>query len=771
VTASILSRPSDKLPLISPSSDFAALLEATGRRADERLSVNHRSEGGSFISEITTAASAPALVAKYADRDCWYGAAVLHGRVKSGRGAARDVIGVRELSTDLDVKPGGMISFAAAEQVVADLSDVLGVKPALCVYTGHGVQPHWALGRDTGTDWENESSPVWLAATVLWRRWGRLVAHVAQTRGGSVDTVSDLSRLFRTPGTTNRKGTPVPVTMTMTNGSQLSLKRLAETLDEYGIPEMAEDSEPLDEVTSPESSWTFADITCPYAGQMMTGWETDKPDQRHPWLVSQATRLAAAHRAGCISETDHKEAIRILTRRFRARLNVGRKRAEHPGEITGALAWGSMRVCTFRDNAVHSELGGHRHASDVQLPELPPVTLDEVHEVFTRWLGKDYDLDVLNAVLATAAAGKVLSGDTMNLLVVGGSGAAKTETVSPLAAAGAIVTSTISSEGALLSGTSTKEKSASATGGLLRKVGDRGVLVLKDFTSILSMNRDSRAAVLAALREVSDGYWERNLGVDGGRSIRWRGRCTIIGAVTTSWDQAHSVISSMGDRFPLIRMPQDNALEAGSQALANTGSEDRMREEMASAVGGLLQHLETTEEESIDYDEFILPVANIVTWGRTPVVTNYKGDTVTAHAREMPTRFAKQLAQLYRGSRCIGLSDRAARRIMLRVARDSLPPMRRIVLARLLKMGDYATTAEIARRVSKPRTSVDQQLQALVSLGLAQLDQGPDANGEGGEPWRWRLADSVDQEALGLLVTGNVQRPPGNALRGLEYGR
>ena len=271
-TAASLSTGADRPPSIPDATDFVALLAATGRDGHERLSVNHLSDDGTFISEITTVANAPAVAARYGDRDCWYGAGILHDRVKTGRGAARDVIGVRELSTDLDVKPGGMLSFAAAEQVIVDLSDMLGVSPAAWVYTGHGVQPHWALERGTGTDWQNESSPEWLAATKLWRRWGRLVADVAEKRGGGVDTVSDLSRLFRTPGTTNCKGTPVPVTLSMTSGSLLSLKRLAETLDEYGIPETVEDADLLDEVTSPQSSWTFAGATCAYVRQMITGW-------------------------------------------------------------------------------------------------------------------------------------------------------------------------------------------------------------------------------------------------------------------------------------------------------------------------------------------------------------------------------------------------------------------------------------------------------------------------------------------------------------------
>ncbi|MBA2769842.1 MAG: hypothetical protein H0U35_12090 [Sporichthyaceae bacterium] len=143
------------------------------------------------------------------------------------------------------------------------------------------------------------------------------------------------------------------------------------------------------------------------------------------------------------------------------------------------------------------------------------------------------------------------------------------------------------------------------------------MLVLKDVTSIMSMGRDARASVLAALREVSDGYWERNLGVDGGQTLSWRGRCTLIGAVTTAWDEAHGVVATMGDRFPLVRMPDAGALAAGRQALANTGHEEQMRKELSEAVGGLLQHTHPSSQTS-DL-EFILPLANFVTWARTAV--------------------------------------------------------------------------------------------------------------------------------------------------------
>jgi len=39
--------------------------------------------------------------------------------------------------------------------------------------------------------------------------------------------------------------------------------------------------------------------------------------------------------------------------------------------------------------------------------------------------------------------------------------------------------------------------------------------------------------MLAALREVYDGRWERNVGTDGGQTLTWTGRIAVVGAVTT----------------------------------------------------------------------------------------------------------------------------------------------------------------------------------------------------------------------------------------------
>jgi hypothetical protein len=378
------------------------------------------------------------------------------------------------------------------------------------------------------------------------------------------------------------------------------------------------------------------------------------------------------------------------------------------------------------------------------------VSLYECHSVFRRWLGDDYDTDALDAVLATAAA-EQLDGDPLWLLVISGPGNAKTETVQALAGAGGLVTSTISSEGALLSGSPRRETTKDATGGLLRRIGDHGLLVVKDVTSILSMNTDTRAALLAAFREIHDGKWERNVGTDGGRTLTWTGRIAVIGAVTTAWDRARDVIASMGDRFVLVRLDSHSGRRrAGRQAIGNTGRETAMRADLSAAVANVLgtvdcgQAVDLTDEET----ERLLEAADVVTMARTGVDYDYRGDVIDAHDPEMPTRFAKQLAQLVRGGVAIGVDRTDALRLAIRCARDSVPPLRLAILDDVAAHPD-APTRDVRQRLDKPRATVDRQLQALHILGCLQVAEVEEEwQGRTTTIWRYRLADGIDPHVL-----------------------
>ena len=211
-----------------------------------------------------------------------------------------------------------------------------------------------------------------------------------------------------------------------------------------------------------------------------------------------------------------------------------------------------------------------------------PWSLEQVVETFRRWLHLP-DPRPLYAVLAAVVANR-REGDAVWLIVVGPSGSGKTELLSSLGDLPDVFPAATITEPALLSGTARKDRDAAAKGGLLREIGDYGILALKDFGSVLSMNRDTRASVLAALREIADGSWTRRLGVDGGRTLDWSGKLGLIAGCVPTLDQHYAVMSALGERFILFRMGVDDAIaqRARQEAVQLDRIADRARKEVAA---------------------------------------------------------------------------------------------------------------------------------------------------------------------------------------------
>ena len=133
--------------------------------------------------------------------------------------------------------------------------------------------------------------------------------------------------------------------------------------------------------------------------------------------------------------------------------------------------------------------------------------------------------------------------------------------------------SNISGKAALLSATPRKDTAADAHGGLLRKIGAKGIIIVKDFTSTLEMDRTARGEVLAALREVYDGRWDRDVGAEGGRTLTWHGKCGLLAGCTTAIDKAHAVMNDMGPRSLFVRLPPADLAKIGGSALDHMGDE------------------------------------------------------------------------------------------------------------------------------------------------------------------------------------------------------
>lgn len=146
-----------------------------------------------------------------ADTHCiWYGVATRRARPESGRGGAEDCALVPAMWADLDVTGPGHVSTKlppteeAAQELLASFPQV-----SVCVRTGGGLQPYWLL---------DDPLPAEMAVPVL-DRWAYTWQEIGRERGYHIDSVWDLPRVLRLPGTTNWKdpSLPRPVTL-MPNG-------------------------------------------------------------------------------------------------------------------------------------------------------------------------------------------------------------------------------------------------------------------------------------------------------------------------------------------------------------------------------------------------------------------------------------------------------------------------------------------------------------------------------------------------------------------------
>jgi hypothetical protein len=127
---------------------FPVVLDRLGYQPHHDVSICYQPLQGPFSAMSTSAEKAPEVADDHADTaDVYFGANPV-GPTRSGRGRVEDVIRLTSLWADLDVKPGGMPSMAAARAVIDDISDVLGTRPAAVIESGHGSN---RCGRSTPT--------------------------------------------------------------------------------------------------------------------------------------------------------------------------------------------------------------------------------------------------------------------------------------------------------------------------------------------------------------------------------------------------------------------------------------------------------------------------------------------------------------------------------------------------------------------------------------------------------------------------------------------
>jgi bifunctional DNA primase/polymerase-like protein/primase-like protein len=389
-----------------------------------------------------------------------------------------------------------------------------------------------------------------------------------------------------------------------------------------------------------------------------------------------------------------------------------------------------------------------RYEPERALPDVPTRTLEDVIEAFQRWLYLP-DAGIVIVVLG-AIAGNLLEGDPVWLVIIAPPGGGKSEVLQSTCGLLDVHPTGTLTEPSLLSGTSNRDRDKKSKGGLLREIGDFGIILCKDFGSVLSMHRDARTATLAALREVYDGSWTRHLGTDGGKTLSWAGKVGLIAGATQTIDRHHAVMGAMGERFVLYRLPRPNRREQARRALSHSGRETTFRSELSEAVAGLFkegvprQPRMRTPEES----ERLVSLASLVTSCRSAVERDgYNRDVELVPDAEAPTRLVKVLARLLDGIDAIGADRDTAWRLVVKAALDSVPALRRKVIDVLYDAAGPLTTPKVGELVRHPEQTTRRALEDLAAHDVIERSEY-----EKGKAYTWSLSDWT-REQYGSAVS------------------
>lgn len=348
---------------------FQELLERLGRNPDDVVTVCYQSATQGFRVKQTKVALADTIVDALSELNCnvWF---EINPAVADGRCKAEDVTRLSAVWIDIDFKESGIQSAERAHELVDLITDLISVPPTAVIQSGHGLQPYWAI--DPEEDYTQARGAGVLA------RWGAFVRWVAASQGGQLDSVFDLPRIFRAPGSTNFKDVNSPVKVVSEfadNWRPLSLDELDDILIAHGFATVQ--TMPADfEQMSSHTDWQYAEVDCAWVPNLFASVRPTSgvPKSRHGWLLQQLVKINAAHRNGCITEETAKLLLVTLKGQFEEFLTHNPARPMNPGELEGANKWAVARVESFDEKKLEDELRKHTHKSDLQVD--PTVGLD-----------------------------------------------------------------------------------------------------------------------------------------------------------------------------------------------------------------------------------------------------------------------------------------------------------------------------------------------------------------------------------------------------------
>jgi len=357
---------------------------------------------------------------------------------------------------------------------------------------------------------------------------------------------------------------------------------------------------------------------------------------------------------------------------------------------------------------------------------------EDLYTAFASELKLDSE-DAIAVVMATILANR-LPGDPLWVLFVGKSGAGKTELLTTLDGYAECLFTAEFTPHTLVSGMPTANGRDPS---LLPRL-DGKVLVIKDFSVILSMHPTGRDEIFGQLREAYDGTYKKQFG--NGLTREYESSFGLIAAVTNRIDEFGSLHAGLGERFikyripsPKVRMEQDIIMSA----IMKAGKEDGMRERLKQCVTEFLDNT-PDDEPKVDMKtaKIITSIAVVISRLRGSVSINeYTGVQHSKATFEMGTRLAKQLVRLWKGLVMYFQDFDEAIRIVRHVARGSVVDKRDEVIKSLVQLSAEKPSRRTGLAIAEKchglsRSTVQRELDDLSLLGIVSSSPLKDNKGK-----------------------------------------
>lgn len=363
---------------------------------------------------------------------------------------------------------------------------------------------------------------------------------------------------------------------------------------------------------------------------------------------------------------------------------------------------------------------------------LTKTTKDDVFKVVKKWLFMK-SMDGAEIAMAAMISNK-LDGDPLWMFIVAPPGGAKTEILSTfMKCPDSYFTSSLTPH-SLISG------SAWTSGGdpsLIPKL-DKKVLVIKDFTTILTKRDIEKDEIFGILRDAYDGSCSKVFGT--GVRRHYVSKFSILSAVTPKIYELADSHASLGERFLKFCIGENlehfSEMDVIDRAINNLQKETSMREEMSNVMSDFIawqmHKLESSEKRPLIPRDIQVKLVALAQFGarmRGSVARDkYRPEHVLASpSAEVGSRLGKQLAKLaislaiVNGRTEVNDDDyRLVKKTMLDTISQKAEHMVRVMVTHTLEGNRPFKTKDVSYLTRFPQSTVSRMLSDLDLLKVVE---------------------------------------------------